>query len=514
MKILLIMADADMHKLRIGSFTRSFREAPISTTTLAALTEDQPDVEYRLVDESVDPVPLDYPADLVGISVLTGTARRAYALADHFRARGIPVVLGGIHVTLRPEEAARFADSIVVGMAERTWPQLVRDFRAGQLRPRYEDTEEPGRYCEGVPTPRWDLQRRSGYMVPHTVQLTRGCYHACDFCTVPAVWKRFQRRPIADVVRDIKRVPGRRFAVSDVSPFDDVDYAKELLRAMIPLKKKWGGLATTRIVKDPELFDLLVKSGCNFLLIGFESVVQSALNGIYKAFNRSDEYDELVRQLHRAHIVVQGCFVFGFDHDTTDVFRATVDRVNELKIDIPRYSIYTPYPGTRLFGRLEAEGRMLSYDWGDYDTMHVVFRPKQMSPVELYEGFRWAYRETFRFGSILRRCIAGGRLFPVTFVGNLAYRLFVKRLYRSRGFQMPIAGGAEGRSEATPRSRPSQAVGLAKEVPLLEAAATREPELQVIAPAQALPTVSPRAARAVAAGANVIEGQRCASVRS
>jgi len=324
-------------------------------------------------------------------------------------------------------------------------------------------------------------------------------------------------RPGADqsvVGRGLQRVPGRRFAVSDVSPFDDVDYAKELLRAMIPLKKKWGGLATTRIVKDPELFDLLVKSGCNFLLIGFESVVQSALNGIYKAFNRSDEYDELVRQLHRAHIVVQGCFVFGFDHDTTDVFRATVDRVNELKIDIPRYSIYTPYPGTRLFGRLEAEGRMLSYDWGDYDTMHVVFRPKQMSPVELYEGFRWAYRETFRFGSILRRCIAGGRLFPVTFVGNLAYRLFVKRLYRSRGFQMPIAGGAEGRSEATPRSRPSQAVGLAKEVPLLEAAATREPELQVIAPAQALPTVSPRAARAVAAGANVIEGQRCASVRS
>ena len=443
MKILLIMADADMHKLRIGSHTRSFREAPITTTTLAALTADQPEVEYRLVDESVDVVPLDYPADLVGISVLTGTARRAYALADHFRGRGIPVVLGGIHVTLRPGEAAQFADSIVVGMAERTWPRVVRDFRAGRLQSRYEDDVAPGRYCEGVPTPRWDLQRKSGYMVPHTVQLSRGCYHGCDFCTVPAVWKRFQRRPISDVVRDIKRVPGRRFAVSDVSPFDDVEYAKELLKAIIPLKKKWGGLATTRITKDPELFDLLVKSGCNFLLIGFESVAQEALTCIYKAFNRSDQYDELVRRLHKAHISVQGCFVFGFDHDTTDVFRATVERVNELKIDIPRYSLYTPYPGTRLFERLEQEGRLLSRDWADYDTMHVVFRPKQMSPVELYEGFRWAYRETFRYRSILRRSIAGGRLFPVTFIGNLAYRLFVKRLMRSRGFQMPLTSPLE-----------------------------------------------------------------------
>jgi len=467
MKVLLIMPDADMHKLRIGSHVRSFREAPISLTTLAALTRDDPDVEYRLIDESVDPVPLDEPADLVGISVLTGTARRAYALADHFRARGVPVVLGGIHATLRPDEAVRFADSVVVGMAERTWPVVIRDLREGRLRPRYEDRTEPGPYVEGVPTPRWELQRRSGYMVPYTVQTTRGCYHACDFCTVPAVWKRFQRRPVADVVRDIRAVPAKRFCISDVSPFDDLDYAKELLRAMIPLKKKWGGLATTRIAKDPELFDLLVKSGCNFLLIGFESVNQAALSGIYKGFNRSDQYDELVRQLHRAHVVVQGCFVFGFDHDTTDVFRATVERVNQLRIDIPRYSIYTPYPGTRLFARLEEEGRLLSRDWADYDTMHVVYRPKQMSPVELYEGFRWAYRETFRFGSILRRTLAGGRLFPITFVGNLAYRMYVKRLLRARGFQMPVDLGSG--------------------VPLLESKS--EPRLALV------------------------EGQRCASIR-
>ncbi len=441
-KVLLIMPDANMHKLILGSHVRSFREAPLSLTTLAALTPGEPDVEYRLVDESVDPVPLDFPADLVGISVITGTARRAYALADHFRRRDIPVVLGGVHVTAMPEEAGQYADSVVVGMAEHIWPRLIRDFRSGKLQPLYRQEESGDAFAEGLPTPRWDLMRTSGYMSPYTVQFTRGCTHACDFCMVPVVWKRFQRRPVADIIRDIRALPGKRFAVSDVSPFEDESWAKELLTAMIPLKKKWGALATTRITDDPELFDLLVRAGCSFLLIGFESVEQQALTDIAKGFNRAVDYGELMRRLHEAHIVVQGTFVFGFDHDTHDVFPRTLDRIHELKIDIPRYSIYTPYPGTRLFQRLEEEGRILSYDWGDYDTMHVVYRPKQMSPVELYEGFRWAYRETFRMHRILKRTLASGRNFPITFVGNLAYKVFVKRLYRQKGFEMPVTARA------------------------------------------------------------------------
>jgi len=437
-KVLLIMPDANMHKLYVGSYVRSFREAPLSLSTLAALTGDDTGVDYRLVDESVDEVPLDYPADLVGISVITGTARRAYALGDHYRARGIPVVMGGVHVTAMPDEARSHADCIVVGMADRAWPRLIEDFKAGKLDREYQDDEPEGDYVEGLPTPRWDLMRTSGYMAPYTVQFTRGCTHACDFCMVPVIWKRFQRRPVADVIRDIKAVPGRRFAVSDVSPFEDVEYAKELLKAMIPLRKKWGGLATARITDDPELFDLLVRSGCSYLLIGFESVQQPTLRGIGKGFHKAQDYGELMRRLHEAHIVVQGTFVFGFDHDTRDVFDETVDRISEWKVDIPRYSIYTPYPGTRLFQRLEEEKRILSYDWGEYDTMHVVFRPKNMSPVELYEGFRKAYRDTFRLSNILARTLASGRNFPITFVGNLAYRVFVKRLYRQKAFEMSV----------------------------------------------------------------------------
>jgi radical SAM superfamily enzyme YgiQ (UPF0313 family) len=443
MKVLLIMADANMHKFWIFGRLKSAREAPLTLTTLAAIGGEVPDVEFRLVDESVDTVPLDYPADLVGISVLTGTARRAYALANHFRSRGIPVVLGGAHVTILPQEAARYADAIVVGMAEKTWPQLLRDFLAGKMARVYRAEPELGEYLAGVPTPRYDLQRSSGYMVPHVVQATRGCLHSCDFCAVPVIWKRFLRRPVADVIRDIKAIPARRFVISDVCPFDDVDYAKELLRALIPLKKKWGGLATTKITSDPELFDLLVRSGCGFLLIGFESISQRSLNKIHKGFNARESYDEVVRRLRQARIIVQGCFVFGFDEDNTDVFAATVDEVQRLKIDIPRYSIYTPYPGTHLFRRLQAEGRILSYDWGDYDTMHVVFQPQQMSPVELFEGFRWAYRETFRWKRILRRAVSSGRRFPITLVGNITYRNFVRRIHIAKGFEQPLGAYAE-----------------------------------------------------------------------
>ena len=179
-----------MHKLRVGSFVRSMREAPLTLITLAALTEDQPDVEYRVIDESIDPVPLDADADLVGISLLTGTARRGYALADHFRARGIPVVLGGVHVTLRPEEARQFADSIVIGMAESTWPRVIADARAGHLEPEYREPASDSRWAAGIPTPRWDLLRKSGYMMPYTIMATRGCMHTCDFCTVPGVMKK------------------------------------------------------------------------------------------------------------------------------------------------------------------------------------------------------------------------------------------------------------------------------------------------------------------------------------
>ncbi|MBP9749178.1 MAG: radical SAM protein [Candidatus Pacebacteria bacterium] len=436
--VLLIMPDAHMHTVKFGPISKSLREAPLTLTTLAAMVDDSR-YEVKIVDESVDSVPLDYPADLVGISVLTGTACRAYRFADYYREKGIPVVLGGPHVTILPGEAARHADSIVVGMAEQTWPILLDDFASGCMKSRYEDNDrEKSVVLANVPKPRIDLQRRSGYVMPDTVQATRGCMHRCDFCSVSAVWPKFYRRPVADVVRDIKALPGSRIAINDVSLVDDVQYAKELFTAMIPLKKTWGGLATVQVAKDEELLDLMHASGCRYLLIGFESFNQESLKKIRKGFNHIDQYAEIMQLLHDRGISVQGTMVFGFDEDTTDVFGETVERVQELKIDIPRYSIYTPYPGTPLYDRMMQEGRIISHNWEDYDTMHVVFEPASMSVDELYNGFKWAYEETFRLGRIARR-IGPTITFNsvINFMGNLTYKLFVHRLYNDKRYSVP-----------------------------------------------------------------------------
>ncbi len=439
MRILLIMPDAHMHTLRIGSHRRSLREAPLTLTTLAALTPPKPDLELRLVDGSVEPIPLDAPADLVGISVLTGCAREAYRIADHYRARGIPVVLGGVHVTILPGEAAAHADALVIGAAERSWPQLVDDFRRGRLNRIYRAPETGTDALPGVPEPLRALQPRHGYTVPNTVQATRGCRRRCDFCTVNAVWPRYLKRPIADVLRDIRGTTGRVFVFNDVSLVDDVAYARELFTAMIPLRKRWGGLITVDAAGDPDLLDLMARSGCIYLLIGFESEDADVLAQIHKPFNRKLDYADVVAALHARGISIQGCFVFGFDHDDESVFARTVARVTELKIDIPRYSIYTPYPGTPLFQRLLAEDRILSFNWNDYDTMHVVMRPARMSPQALHEGFKWAYRETFRLRPIMRRMRGLNTATVVNGMGNLTYRIFVRRLFGEPRFAQPYS---------------------------------------------------------------------------
>ena len=289
MRILLIMPDAHMHKLRLGSFVRSMREAPLTLTTLAALVPP-PGVEVKLVDGSVDGFRWTNPADLVGISVITGCARPAYALARHFRRRGIPVVLGGVHVTILPGEAIQHADSIVIGRGESAWPRLIEDFRRGRLKRVYREHPCRTMCWPRCPLPRRDLQRRSGYMLPNTVQATRGCRRTCDFCTVNAVWPRYLKRPVADVVRDVRSIQGGHFGFNDVSLVDDAEYARELFTAIAPLRKKWGGLVTADSLQNTELLDLMVRSGCVYLLVGFESGDQATLQGIRKNFNKTLRY--------------------------------------------------------------------------------------------------------------------------------------------------------------------------------------------------------------------------------
>ncbi|MCP4716263.1 MAG: B12-binding domain-containing radical SAM protein [Deltaproteobacteria bacterium] len=450
MKILLIMPDGRIHKLKLGRFQRSFREAPLTLTTLAALAPHELHIDFTLVDKSVGQiVPFDEDFDLVGISLLTGTATEGYAIADHFRQRGIPVVLGGIHVTLMPEEAARHADTIVTGFAEQTWPQLLRDFSHAQMLKVYAARSSN---IANLPPPRRDLQKPFAYMIPNTVFITRGCRGSCEFCSVPAAQYGWHTRPVEDVIDEIKQLKGSYLAITDVHLTADSDYAKELFTAMIPLRKRWGGLASTRVVEDPELLDLMRRSGCAYLLLGFESFNDHSLNRINKGFNRFSRYKDVVAGLHANNIVIQGCFIFGFDEDDKTIFEKTVDYVNEFQIDIPRYALYTPYPKTKLFKRLKAEGRLLHENWYYYDTQHVVIKPARMTPRELDEGFMWAYKKTFGVAASLKRSLASGGPLPVTFIGNLAYKIYIKRLYSdanrfpretllSGGHEQPAAAG-------------------------------------------------------------------------
>ncbi|MDP6045065.1 MAG: cobalamin-dependent protein, partial [Phycisphaerae bacterium] len=288
MKILLIMPDSHMHVLRVGSFVRSMREAPLTLTTLAALAPTDLDIDITLVDETVSKVPAGDQFDLIGISIMTGTANRGYAWADHFRKRGATVVIGGVHATIMPDEATSHADAVVAGVAERTWPELLRDFAAGKMRKLYSDHDQAA-CIDLTPPPRSDLLRRWRYNVANTVMATRGCRHACEFCSVPTIWKGYHKRPIGRVVESIKALPGSLLAFNDVSLFDDRQYARELMDAITPLKRKWGGLATADVADvadDDDLVDRMARSGCRFLLIGFESLSGEALRGIGKGFNR------------------------------------------------------------------------------------------------------------------------------------------------------------------------------------------------------------------------------------
>lgn len=428
MKLLLLMPDANIHRIKFGPLCVSFREAPLTLTTLAALVPADVNAEITLIDGSVQSVPENSRFDLVAISCLTGTALRAYKWAAHFKKQGATVVLGGIHVSLCPDEAAKHADSVMTGFAEITWPKMIHDFFNGCLQARYDGYRGD---ISALPVPRRDLQKKFGYTMPGTVSASRGCGCSCTFCSVPAANYGWQTRPVERVIDEIRRIPARRFAFNDVNLLWDRNYALELLKEIRPLKKLWGGLAVVSTASDPEMLEALQRAGCQYLLCGFESLSESSLNSIDKGFNRVDSYQTCMEAFHEYGISIQGCFIFGLDDDRHDIFKNTADIVNELKVDIPRYAISTPYPQTKLFETLKKEGRLLHTRWDHYDTQHVVFKPKYMSPQELDKGFQYAYRKTFELQAIKARTQASPHPL-ITSIGNLAYRHYLKHLKHDR----------------------------------------------------------------------------------
>jgi len=436
-RILLIHPQNYLQRHATGIYGRSLRYAPLTMPTLKALVPPELGAAVTVVDEMVTDVDCGAPADLVGITAITGTATRAYEIADRFRARGATVVLGGVHPTLCTAESLQHADAVVRGYAERTWPRLLRDVVAGRLERTYED-HEPFDPALIVSPDRSVIDRRD-YLGWGTVEMSRGCSKHCDFCVSHRFHPTYLCRPVADVIAEVRAIPSKVIFFLDPNLIGDRDHAKAFFAEFAKLRRWWVGCASLDIVDDPELLDLVARSGCRGLLMGFESLRPEALAAAGKSANLGKTYAQVVEALHDHGILVQACFVFGFDTDDTSVFEEAAEHIVNGRFDLPQISLYTPFPGTPVFDALDRAGRILTRDWALYNGQNVVFRPLRMSAEELERGTEWVRRRVYSWSALSRRLL-GRPLWvkPLVAMSYLGFRSYQRRIAR--------AGAEHGRS--------------------------------------------------------------------
>jgi radical SAM superfamily enzyme YgiQ (UPF0313 family) len=399
--------------------------APLGLMYLAAYTPDTTDV--RIVDESVEPIDFSDIPDLVGITTMTATAPRCYEIADAYRRAGAKVVMGGVHASMLPEESLEHADSVVVGEAEQIWPQVVADAEAGRLERLYRQEGFPD--FERPLLPRRDLIKPKHYWSANVVQTSRGCPHSCNFCSVTAFnGRRIRVRDVDNVLAEVESLPRNNRVRKKVVAFVDDNIAanprraRELFKALVPLKILWGSQASITMARDEELVKLAGESGCGFLFVGLETLSPHSLAEMGKLQNKVEEYAEALHLLEKNNIHVMGAFVFGFDTDDESVFSDTVDFAIRNKIQVAQFANLTPYPGTRLYSQLLAEKRVEPEFWLDpsWDS-HVVFRPRNMSPERLFESTRQVHRQFYSYRSIFKRMVFK-RHWTYWFAFNLLYR--------------------------------------------------------------------------------------------
>jgi radical SAM superfamily enzyme YgiQ (UPF0313 family) len=373
---------------------------PLGLATLAGYLNDDDDV--HLQDEHVETLDLNDEPDLVVIQVYITSAKRSYEIADHYRRRGAHVCLGGLHVTSLPEEAAGHADTVFIGPGEDTWPVFLRDFRSGRPGKLYRSAI---RTLDGLPKIRRDLIKRHLYLVPNSIVVSRGCPHTCDFCYKEAFFeggRSFYTQTVDDALREIERLPGRHLYFLDDHLFGNPRFAAALFDGMKGMGRLWQAAGTVKSVLAPDLLEKAVECGLRSLFVGFETLNPANLREQHKYQNLNRDYTAAVKRLHSLGVMINGSFVFGMDDDDDSVFDRTVEWAIEQGIETATFHILTPYPGTALYQRMAAQGRMSSDDWDLFDTRRVVFRPAKMSAENLEAGYRRAYRDFYRWGSIFR----------------------------------------------------------------------------------------------------------------
>lgn len=391
---------------------------------LAALTPKHWHVEH--VDEEIESVDFMSYYDLVGITFHTPSANHAYEIANSFRKKGITVVMGGPHVTLMPEEAKKHSDVIFIGEAEELWPTFISEFEMNEHKSVYECINAPN--LDNIPMSRKDLFHRKDHS-GGILFATRGCPHKCEFCSISAMYKnKLRKRPIADVAREYSSFKGKVIIFWDDNISSDLEYSKELFKAIAPYKKWWSSQASISAGKDDEFLELAAKSGCKQLFLGLESISQSSLNNANKTFNKVEEYYKIIKKIHSYGIGVQAGIVFGFDEDRRGIFKDTLDFLEGAGVQNATFNILTPYPGTPLFKRLESEGRILTYDWSKYNSRtDVVFEPKNMTKEEIISGFNFINRKFYSLKSISKRLIKSPTGLYWTLPLNLMYYFSLKK---------------------------------------------------------------------------------------
>jgi len=404
MKILLILPAAEHLRVTPGSPVprrAMLRFSVLSLTTVAALTPGEHEV--TICDENVQPLDVDADVDVVGVTFMTALAPRAYEIAREFRRRGKVTVAGGFHPTLCTDEAAGHFDAVVAGEAEGVWPQVLEDIQGGTLRKVYRSDADQD--LSAVPVPRRKLLESTAdhYATVHAVQTGRGCNHACRFCSVTAFFNhRHRSRPLEDVLTELRSIP-RNFMFVDDNIIGDPQYARQLFRAMIPMKKRWISQCSIEIADDPELLALAHRAGCRGLFVGIETLSEENLAAVEKGFNDSRGYLRRIRAIRRAGIGVQAGMIVGMDGDDVTVFQRTLRFLQAARIDALQLAILTPQPGTPLREAFVRDGRVVDSDWGHYDFRHTVIRPAGMSAAQLQDGADWLYRQFYRLDRIVVR---------------------------------------------------------------------------------------------------------------
>lgn len=420
-------------------FKRSLLD--LGLITVAACTPD--DVEIQIVDEYFQTIPYDTDADLIALSAKTSCVTHVYEVAEEFRKRGKPVVLGGIHASLRPEEALEKVDYVVINEAEKTWPKFVEAFKKGEAPKTLKAEDFPP--MEEIPVPAWD-RLNGGDFLFHQIQTTRGCPFMCRFCSVPDIsGQTFRFKPVENVIKEIRNLPASGFLKDKMKALYFVDdnfisrvaYTKELLRALVPLFKKgelgeWSAETTLNVCRDEELLDLFAESGCATLIIGIESISEETLLTMDKKVNFCLSYQDALNRIHERGMSVVGNFIVGFDTDTIKTFKEILDFVDSNNILYPFFSILTPMPGTALHDEYKEKDRLDHYNWAEYDTRHVVYKPQHMSRQELMDGYIWLYEEAYtsdRALDRLERFWGKYRQRRSTFIENSFIRMRMQRFW-------------------------------------------------------------------------------------